>query len=53
MASASIEKASLGTFPVDLKREILETTAYLHPPSAVRLAVVSRDVQSWYAPDQP
>ncbi|KAG6898241.1 hypothetical protein C0992_002255 [Termitomyces sp. T32_za158] len=36
-----------GILPNDLKREILETAAYLNPNFALRLAVVSRDVQPW------
>ncbi|KAF8061666.1 hypothetical protein FPV67DRAFT_1509855 [Lyophyllum atratum] len=45
--SSYIKSGLLDTLPVDLKREILETTAYLHPSFAPRLALVSRDVQPW------
>ncbi|RDB24252.1 hypothetical protein Hypma_008624 [Hypsizygus marmoreus] len=46
---ATVLKAGglLGSLPVDLKREILETIAYVYPHVAPRLTLVSRDVQRW------
>lgn len=48
MDISSTDKTWFGAFPVELKREIFEITAYQYPLSAVRLAVVSHEVQRWY-----
>ncbi|KAG6831225.1 hypothetical protein H0H92_012022 [Tricholoma furcatifolium] len=45
--STYIKPDLLDNLPVDLKREILETAAYIYPSFALRLAVVSREVQPW------
>ncbi|KAG6868220.1 hypothetical protein C0993_006083 [Termitomyces sp. T159_Od127] len=45
--STYIKPELCGLLPNDLKREILETAAYLNPYFALRLAVVSRCVQPW------
>ncbi|KNZ80203.1 hypothetical protein J132_06709 [Termitomyces sp. J132] len=45
--STYIKPELLGRLPLDLKREILETAAFLSSDFALRLAVVSRDVQPW------
>ncbi|KAF5386993.1 hypothetical protein D9615_001969 [Tricholomella constricta] len=45
--SSYIKPGLLDQLPLDLKREIFEIAAYIHPPFALRLAVVSREVQPW------
>ncbi|KAG6861652.1 hypothetical protein C0995_013654 [Termitomyces sp. Mi166 len=45
--STYIRPELLDALPIDLKREILEVTADLSLKFALRLAVVSRDIQPW------
>ncbi|KAG5641101.1 hypothetical protein DXG03_005988 [Asterophora parasitica] len=45
--SSYIKPGLLEELPFDLKREILEITAYVHPPFAPRLALVSKEVKTW------
>ncbi|KAG6845210.1 hypothetical protein H0H87_012537 [Tephrocybe sp. NHM501043] len=47
--SSYIKPGLIDTLPDDLKREILEITAYMYPPFALRMAVVSREIQQWSA----
>ncbi|KAG6853025.1 hypothetical protein C0991_007396 [Blastosporella zonata] len=45
--SSYIKPGLAKTLPEDLKREILEITASLYPPFALRMALVSREIQTW------
>ncbi|KAG6907462.1 hypothetical protein DXG01_008846 [Tephrocybe rancida] len=45
--SSYIKPGLVDNLPIDLKREILEIAAYLYPPFALRMAVVSREIQPW------
>ncbi|KAG6850407.1 hypothetical protein H0H93_013632 [Arthromyces matolae] len=45
--SSYIKPGLLDNLPIDLKREILEMAAFLNHSFALRLAVVSREIQPW------